>query len=339
MSMSSVLSAANPPEETGKNAYNSVRSRHRRYDDALPKDHTNVSIKPLMLQYSYRHKPLQSLEDAFVMRNACRYLQLLRVCAWLLVAANVAFLAYDVLRFRDDRKTMVILIVIRCVHADAGVAAPPFVHVLTTIPLFRFCVIIPATMLMIAFTYSQRYMEHPNWLVVPCFLFGMGMVAYSVIGDDPGYGTLALMIVFCYSFTPISFFVASGLSCTLIATFVTLLFYFSDKPREELYTVVGMLLLFWVAVAFVGHNLERSLRVSFLDEVIVRRQRDQLGVEKRLSDRLLANMLPKQIAAQLKEGRHVVADEFEAVTVLFCEICDWSRVTDAVSADNVRCGW
>ena len=99
----------------------------------------------------------------------------------------------------------------------------------------------------------------------------------------------------------------------------------------------GILLL--VAVAFVGHNLERSLRVSFLDEVIVRRQRDQLGVEKRLSDRLLANMLPKQIAAQLKEGRHVVADEFEAVTVLFCEICDWSRVTDAVSADNVRCGW
>ena len=181
-------------------------------------------------------------------------------------------------------------------------------------------------------------MEHPQWLIAPCFMFGMGMVAYSVIGDDPGYGTLAMMIVFTYSFTPITFFYCSALSFVLIVTFCSLLFLFSDKGSAELFNVVGMLALFWTAVAFVGHNLEGSLRRSFLDEVVVRRQRDRLGVEKRLSDQLLANMLPRQIAAQLKEGRHVVADEFEAVTVLFCEICDWGTVTDSISADNVRGG-
>lgn len=204
------------------------------------------------------------------------------------------------------------------------------------LPSVRFCVIIPACGIILAYTYTTLYIRRPNLLLVPCFIFACGLIAYSVVGKDPGYGTLALMIVFTYSFTPIDFIYCSILSFTEIVTFVVLLFQYAEMDQSDRINVTGMLALFWTAVAFVGHNLESSLRRAFLHEIVLRRQRDMLSVEKKRGDQLLSNMLPKQIANQLKAGRGVVADEFESVTVLFCEICDWANVTAKVDADSVR---
>jgi class 3 adenylate cyclase len=50
----------------------------------------------------------------------------------------------------------------------------------------------------------------------------------------------------------------------------------------------------------------------------------QLEAEREKSERLLLNILPGPIAEQLKREQRTIADRFEEVTVLFCDIVDFS---------------
>lgn len=50
-----------------------------------------------------------------------------------------------------------------------------------------------------------------------------------------------------------------------------------------------------------------------------------LADEKRRSDDLLYSMLPPSVANTLREGRSVVGDHYPQVTVLFCDIVDYTR--------------
>ncbi|MFQ6039677.1 MAG: adenylate/guanylate cyclase domain-containing protein [Candidatus Poribacteria bacterium] len=49
------------------------------------------------------------------------------------------------------------------------------------------------------------------------------------------------------------------------------------------------------------------------------------------SERLLLNILPKAIAERLKQGEHKIADSFPAVTVLFADIIDFTRLSSRLS--------
>lgn len=50
-----------------------------------------------------------------------------------------------------------------------------------------------------------------------------------------------------------------------------------------------------------------------------------LAEEKRRSDDLLYSMLPPSVANALREGRHVIGDHYPSVTVLFCDIVDYTQ--------------
>lgn len=50
-----------------------------------------------------------------------------------------------------------------------------------------------------------------------------------------------------------------------------------------------------------------------------------LADEKRRSDDLLYSMLPQSVANALREGRSVIGDHYPSVTVLFCDIVDYTQ--------------
>lgn len=50
-----------------------------------------------------------------------------------------------------------------------------------------------------------------------------------------------------------------------------------------------------------------------------------LAEEKRRSDDLLYSMLPPSVANALREGRNVIGDHYPSVTVLFCDIVDYTQ--------------
>lgn len=72
----------------------------------------------------------------------------------------------------------------------------------------------------------------------------------------------------------------------------------------------------------------------------------ELGVERAKSERLLLNVLPASVASRLKESDEVIADGYDAATVLFADIVGFTPLAqelppaDAVALlDRVFAGW
>jgi len=62
----------------------------------------------------------------------------------------------------------------------------------------------------------------------------------------------------------------------------------------------------------------------------------ELGVEREKSERLLLNVLPESVAGRLKESDEVIADGFEAATVLFADIVGFTPLAQELEpADTV----
>jgi class 3 adenylate cyclase len=70
-------------------------------------------------------------------------------------------------------------------------------------------------------------------------------------------------------------------------------------------------------------NAAMFAAVLVLGEAV--RSRRALQLEQERSERLLLNVLPAPIAARLKAGEGVIADDFPEVTVLFADIVDFTR--------------
>jgi len=60
-----------------------------------------------------------------------------------------------------------------------------------------------------------------------------------------------------------------------------------------------------------------------------------LAEEKRRSDDLLHSMLPRSVANALREGKRVEGDAFPAVTVLFCDIVDFTATASSHSPREI----
>jgi adenylate cyclase len=77
-------------------------------------------------------------------------------------------------------------------------------------------------------------------------------------------------------------------------------------------------------------QMELRLKVQEMNQEIVRRERaeEYLQQERDKSERLLGNMLPAAIAQRLKETPGPIADRFEAVTVLFADLVNFTPLAE-----------
>ena len=73
----------------------------------------------------------------------------------------------------------------------------------------------------------------------------------------------------------------------------------------------------------------------FLRSRYMRRSRDMISKEKERSESLLLNILPYQIAQELKEKGEAEARNFEAVTILFTDFKEFTRLSLSLSAQQL----
>ncbi len=62
---------------------------------------------------------------------------------------------------------------------------------------------------------------------------------------------------------------------------------------------------------------------------------EMLGEEREKSERLLLNVLPKDIAEQLKETDQTIATEFPSISVLFADVVGFTPLTEGLTPDGL----
>jgi class 3 adenylate cyclase len=100
---------------------------------------------------------------------------------------------------------------------------------------------------------------------------------------------------------------------------------------EESFTPIGLVwgsiyaLVFGVIGFLIGALMakSRTLKAAYAD----------LAVEKGRSDKLLLNVLPRNVADELKESGASAPRKFENITVLFCDIVGFSRIASDLSPE------
>jgi guanylate cyclase len=81
-----------------------------------------------------------------------------------------------------------------------------------------------------------------------------------------------------------------------------------------------------------------SLIVYLMLFYFVRRKNDAyalLDEEKKTSEKLLLNVLPKEIAPVLKSGKETIADRFDSASILFADIVDFSRLSVEMAPEEM----
>lgn len=74
-------------------------------------------------------------------------------------------------------------------------------------------------------------------------------------------------------------------------------------------------------------------KVRFKLESLINTRTEELVREKEKTDNLLARVLPKETASELKEKGRVNTQRFQVVTVLFCDIEGFTRITDETNPE------
>lgn len=201
-----------------------------------------------------------------------------------------------------------------------------------TVWFIRFAVVAPITGFVLAASYVgtfQRYVQALMCLVVA--VSGLGIVVMISITREAEFGNrfyftgLILISMWGYGLSRLRFKYA------VLANLIILIGYeyATIEMKQLLASETGIVIFTMHNFFFLGANvvgmftsyaLERYSRIDFLQKYAIQEQRDQ-------ADKLLYNVLPEQIAEQLKQSPQTIAEEFESASVLFADIVNFTPIS------------
>lgn len=95
----------------------------------------------------------------------------------------------------------------------------------------------------------------------------------------------------------------------------------------------------WLVVVFFTLNVGAVATIGFVTIRYFQTQKDQaralLVAEQDRSERLLLNVLPQQIADQLKAGDSTIAEHFSEASILFADIVGFTALTSELEPDEL----
>ena len=196
--------------------------------------------------------------------------------------------------------------------------------------LLRYAYVIPIVLYTIRHTYKSNYTLSQTRTLVCNAVVLTFPIFYNIISRDYGVSWFCLMIMFIYNWTPIRFATNSTLCFLALLMYTAVVVAVGSEVYEVFYS-----LLFILLVSIPSYSKEYSLRMNFMGDIMMFSQHIELSVEEEHSRVLLASMLPETIVKQLKEGKKLIAEEYENVSILFAEVCDFDRITAELQPRHV----
>ena len=260
----------------------------------------------------YRHNPFtlwfkdHRLEQNFRASHTKKTLQQVRIA---LILGAIIYSVFSVLDF----------IVLKQVTNDALIV--------------RFAFAVPAFIVGLSLSYVDYFRKKLQFLVsVLVFIAGLGVAIISVIYQEATSdlylaGTL-IPIFWAFLFSGLRF-VAAYVTCfTLILAYEIIIYYFSDYSLTAFISYNFFLFSITLIGMFGGYTIERQYRKDFINSRIIDEKR-------RENEKLLLNILPADIALELKNHPGTIAKRYDNATVLFADLVGFTEFSAGRSPKEV----
>lgn len=262
------------------------------------------------------------IENLFTREQSVAWRRFARMSVWGALAASVLFLLYDTVRLTSSDGDRF--------RTDIWPA----------LAIARYGVLVPVLLLFWAATATETFRRSitvAQYVTGATLLAtGLCLIAISILGRQPGYGVLALFIVYSLNISLLAYAYRMALFTTLIlvyavavsmsAPIVDIPITFSKVSIDVIY-----LLVFFLGQALPVLASEYHVRHNFLRRIQVRRQRAALRKEQRKSQTLLSNLLPRSIVKELKLGRELIADFYKEGTIVFTDLRGFTAFSSTVT--------
>jgi class 3 adenylate cyclase len=115
---------------------------------------------------------------------------------------------------------------------------------------------------------------------------------------------------------------------------------FAMRAAETIYVAPGGLFFFFFSQAFVlSRRFSRAFaqvrQLSAELEERVEQRTHELAIEKEKSDKLLENILPEEIARELKTGNAVRPRRYDSVSVMFADFVGFTQASERMEAEEL----
>lgn len=186
----------------------------------------------------------------------------------------------------------------------------------------RFGLVVPVLVLGYFATYHNYFKKNVQYLVIVIvYVAGLGiaMIAYTyqeIRSELHLTGTL-LPIFWAFIYSGLRFKNALIVSLLLVVTYDVIFFGLSGFSIETLVSYNFFLLTCLIIGVLGGYTIESYFRRDFVNQQVIKD-------EKQKNEQLLLNILPKNIADELKTQPGTIAKDYDQITVLFADLVGFS---------------
>jgi len=181
-------------------------------------------------------------------------------------------------------------------------------------------------------------LNHYHKYLLACHFFNIyNIFCYSFFAISHGYvdaaeyiliaGSIASMLFFKNKFTVIFYFLLNALFFTICKYSFTVMKPFLFMPNGENMYVINHITVFIIVFLIVYYFKSENAR----QEGLLETKNVHLAEEKQKSDNLLLNILPEEVAEELKAKGSADAKQFDDVTVMFTDFKNFTQISEKLS--------
>ncbi|HOT61334.1 MAG TPA: adenylate/guanylate cyclase domain-containing protein [Treponemataceae bacterium] len=175
----------------------------------------------------------------------------------------------------------------------------------------------------------KSYLE--LWSMLVLSLTQIGHLVLVSLGDYPDVYLAvvsSIVIVFCLTFSSLRLrYALTFLAVDLVATFAVYALVVRPETDGFLFATYTLLSFSFLGI-LAGYSREFYVRQDFI-------QSDALMDEKKKSESLLLNILPRTVAQELKASGTTKPVSYDGVTVLFADFVGFTQRTSGIAAEPV----